>query len=486
MKHDTDRIQQSFAGGGSASVSASVSGAGRGGATRRRERIVLTGVKPTGALHLGNYIGAIKPSLRLAQNPPPAAARPATDRISADRIAADRISEARLVANRTPTESDPTGAELKGRQAQNPPSGAARAAESRGASVTRPVGTSPFEKPSEGGAELACKGFFFIADGHSLASFQEAKTLRRHSREAAAAWLACGLDPKQSLFYLQSDIPEIFELSWILACVAPKGLMNRAHSYKAARDQNENTAQKKDLDKGVSMGLFSYPVLMAADILLFQADEVPVGRDQLQHLEMTRDIAQKFNRAFKTDLLKPPRALSFADGSLPGLDGRKMSKSHNNCISLFSSPKELKKSVMRIKTDSLPAGAPKDPENSLIFDIYKAFAHAEETSDLKKRFREGISYGEAKEILFEKLNDFLQDKREIYRHYMEANGETERIWKEGRERARAEVQPFMRKIKEAAGLSAPAKKAPSGDGGAAEKPLTEKPPPIPPARNQRD
>ena len=457
MKHDTDKRQQSFgagAGGGSAG------GSGGGGAARRREEIVLTGIKPTGALHLGNYIGAIEPSLRLTQNPPPAAGR-----LSASRAQQQAHSPAdRISANRPSTESGLTGAEPKNQQAQSPaaqtsaahspPPGPASPAENQEASVARGGEPAPAEKTSP--AEGACRGFFFIADGHSLTSFQEAKTLRRHSREAAAAWLACGLDPKQSLFYLQSDIPEIFELSWILACVAPKGLMNRAHSYKAARDQNENTAQsEKDLDKGVSMGLFSYPVLMAADILLFQADAVPVGRDQLQHLEMTRDIAQKFNRAFQTNLLKPPRALCFADGSLPGLDGRKMSKSHNNCISLFSSPKKLRKSVMRIKTDSLPAGAPKDPKNSLIFDIYKAFACAEETANLKKQFQEGLSYGEAKEILFEKLNGFLQDKREVYRHYREANGEIEKIWQEGRERARAEVQPFRRKIKEAAGFLAP-------------------------------
>ena len=359
-----------------------------------KTKIVLTGVKPTGALHLGNYIGAVEPSLRLIQG-----------------------------RGRGQSESGGEGALQKdaAQQAAAPPS-------------------------------ENYKGFFFIADGHSLISCQEPETLRRLAREAAAAWLACGLDPEKSLFYLQSDIPEILELSWILACVTPKGLMNRAHSYKAARDQNESAARReKDLDKGVSMGLFSYPVLMAADILLFQADEVPVGRDQLQHLEMTRDIAQKFNRAFKTDLLKSPQAVSFSSGSLPGLDGRKMSKSHKNCISLFSSPKELRKAVMRIKTDSLPAGAPKDPENSLIFEIYKAFAQAEETESLKSRMKEGIAYGEAKEILFEKLNDFLKDKREVYRHYIESR-EIEKIWKTGQERARAAAQPFMRKIKEAAGL----------------------------------
>ena len=295
-------------------------------------------------------------------------------------------------------------------------------------------------------------GYFFIADYHSLTSLSSPKELSLCVRQATASWLACGLDPKQTIFYLQSDIPELLELSWILACVTPKGLMNRAHSYKAKQDQNRQSGQK-DLDTGVSMGLYGYPVLMAADILLFSADEVPVGGDQIQHLEMTRDMARKFNHIYKTELFRLPKTLAQKETMIPGLDGRKMSKSYNNSIPLFCSSEKLRKLVMKIKTDSRSPEEPKDPEDSLIFEIYKYFAEEEEVNSFRKRYLAGIGWGEAKETLYEKLNDFLKDKRERYSYYMEeGNRELKEILSNGKEKARNTAQIFMEKVRSVIGI----------------------------------
>lgn len=327
---------------------------------------ILTGIKPTGEPHLGNYAGAIKPSLDLA-------------------------------------------------------------------------------------AEPGALAYLFIADYHSLTFLSDPKELQLRARQAAAAWLACGLAPEKSVFYLQSDVPELFELSWILACSAPKGLMNRAHSYKAKKDQNQ-AAGRKDEDKGVNMGLYSYPVLMAADILLFSANKVPVGEDQVQHLEIARDIAQKFNHAYKRGVFSIPEPVVQRGRAVPGLDGRKMSKSYQNYIPLFADEKRLRKLVMKIKTDSSRPEEPKDPDKCLIFGIYRHFASEEGLSALKKRYAEGIGWGEAKGILFERLRDFFKDKKKVYDYYMESPSELNAVLKKGRERARAAAAPFLKKVREAVGI----------------------------------
>ena len=323
---------------------------------------ILTGIKATGQVHLGNYLGAIKPSLDLSHN---------------------------------------------------------------------------------------ASSYFFIADGHSLTSKPDPKFLQESITEIGAVWLACGLDPEKSFFYRQSDIPELFELSWILSCITPKGLMNRAHSYKAKKDENKSLG-KKDIDDKIDMGLYSYPILMAADILLFSAHEIPVGKDQIQHLEMTRDIAGKFNHIYKKNLFVLPKAFFKEELVLPGLDGRKMSKSYGNEIPLFS--KKLQKLIRKIKTDSTPEKAPKNPDTCLIFQIYKGFANSEEIDKIKTLYAEGISWGDAKDILFYKLEDYFKDKKEIYEHYKTHPEELEKILKQGVEKVRPEASRFLTKIKKHIGF----------------------------------
>ena len=210
--------------------------------------------------------------------------------------------------------------------------------------------------------------FLFLADYHSLIKNTDSELTHSSSFEIAACWLACGLDPNKVIFYRQSDISHIFELAWILGCLTSKGLLNRAHAYKAAISENEENGLK-DIDKGITMGLFNYPILMAADILMFSADIVPVGQDQKQHIEMARDIAIRFNHHYE-DLLIPPEAqISDVTGVLPGLDGRKMSKSYKNTIPIFLDEKTLQKTIMKIKTNSLEPGEPKDSSNCNVFGI---------------------------------------------------------------------------------------------------------------------
>ena len=327
---------------------------------------ILTGIKPTGQSHIGNYVGAIKPSLELSQQ--------------------DDISS-----------------------------------------------------------------YLFVADSHSLTIHPSPKDLKQSIYQIASTWLACGLDTNKTFFYRQSDIPELFELNWILSCFTPKGLMNRAHSYKAKRDQNLQLG-KKDLDDKVNMGLYNYPILMGADILLFSPDLVPVGGDQVQHLEMTRDIAQKINHIYKTDLFTIPKALVQNQKVLPGLDGQKMSKSYNNEIPLFLESKKLHKLIRKIKTDSLPAEEPKDTTNCLIFQIYKSFASAEESQNLKESYAKGIGWGEAKDILFYKLEDYFKSKKEVYDHYMSQPLELEKILNTGKEKVREPAQAFLKQVKKTVGL----------------------------------
>lgn len=329
-------------------------------------KTILTGIKPTGEPHLGNYIGAIQPALKQAE-------------------------------------------------------------------------------------ENSVKSYFFIADYHSLTSLWEAKELSDSVRKVAATWLACGLDTKKTYFYLQSDIPEILELHWILSCIAPKGLMNRAHSYKAKLSQNQESG-RKDLEEGIYMGLYNYPILMSADILLFSADKVPVGKDQIQHLEIAKDLAEKFNHIYKTDFLKSPEALLQKQALVLGLDGQKMSKSYKNHIPLFCDSKTLRKYIMKIKTDSTPPETPKDTKTSLIFHFYQFFATESEQKELKEKFQNGIGWGEAKEILFQKLDSSLKDKREKYQHYLEDPKEIRRVLEEGKEKTLKVAKPFLSEIRKIVGI----------------------------------
>ena len=328
---------------------------------------VLTGITTTGTPHLGNYVGAIRPALRLA-------AQPDTD------------------------------------------------------------------------------AFFFLADYHALIKCDDPERIARSRLEIAATWLACGLDPARVTFYRQSDIPEIPELAWLLSCVTAKGLMNRAHAYKAVVDAN--TAQGEDADTGVTLGLYSYPVLMAADILLFGAQRVPVGRDQVQHIEMARDIAQRFNHLYGGDMLVLPEAAVDEDvATLPGLDGRKMSKSYDNTIPLFEGgATALKEAVARVVTDSRLPGEPKDPEGNALALIFDAFARADEAAAYRADLRTGLGWGEAKQRLVERIEHDVAPMRERYQAYMADPQRLEDILQAGAARARAIAAPLLAELREAVGL----------------------------------
>lgn len=332
-----------------------------------KKKICLTGVKPTGMPHLGNYIGAIKPAI-------------------------DNVNNSEM------------------------------------------------------------EGYFFIADYHSLITVHDGETLRNDIYEVAATWLAAGLDPEKAVLYKQSDVPEITELNWIISCFASKGLMNRAHAYKAKKDKNAE--ENRDEDFGINMGLFSYPVLMAADILFMNTNYVPVGEDQLQHIEIARDIASSFNHKYG-DLLTLPEAIVSKEEVklLPGLDGRKMSKSYNNHIPCFVPEKKLKKMINKITTDSTPPEAPKNPDDSLIFDIYKFFATKEEQDALAKRYQEGIGWGYAKLELFEIVNREMKEAREKYDALMADKSQIDKILAEGAAKVRPIAQENLRRIKKAIGVS---------------------------------
>lgn len=348
------------------------------------KKICLTGVKPTGMPHLGNYIGAIKPAIDMANS----------------------------------GEYD---------------------------------------------------SYYFIADYHSLIGVHDAKLMRSYIYEVAATWLAMGLDPKKVTLYKQSDVPEILELNWIVNCFTSKGLMNRAHAYKAMVQVNEE--EGRDKDAGVNMGLFSYPVLMACDIMILNADVVPVGADQIQHIEIARDIAHSFNSVYVKDyeklrqknpdskykikgsILTPPEAI-VAEGNklLVGLDGRKMSKSYNNHIPLFSTEKELQKLINRITTDSSGPTEPKNPDDSLIFDFYQTFATKEQTEELRARYLKGIGWGEAKADLLQVLNDTLKGPREVYNELMADTKKIDLILEEGATRVRPHAQALIKNIKHTIGV----------------------------------
>lgn len=297
------------------------------------------------------------------------------------------------------------------------------------------------------------ESFYFLADFHALIKCDDPARIQKSRLEIAATWLAAGLDVERSTFYRQSDIPEIPELSWILTCISAKGLLNRAHAYKAAVDQN--LEQQEDPDAGISMGLFSYPVLMAADILMFNAHQVPVGRDQIQHVEMARDIGQRFNHLFGKgqDVFTLPEALIEEDvATLPGLDGRKMSKSYDNTIPLFCSEKQLKDLVSKIVTDSKLPGEAKDPDDSHLFTLYKAFASHEQAQQLADDLRQGLAWGEAKQQLFSLLNQQLAEPRERYHELMSKPQALEDIMQMGAAKARKISVPFLAEIREVVGL----------------------------------
>lgn len=328
--------------------------------------IVLTGITTTGTPHLGNYLGAIKPSIEVSK-------------------------------------------------------------------------------------DQSVQSFYFMADYHALVKCHDPARVHQSSLENAATWMALGLDTDNAIFYRQSDIPEILELNWMLSCMTAKGLMNRAHAYKAAVADNVEQGAK-DPDKGINMGLFTYPTLMAADILMFNAHKVPVGKDQTQHLEMARDIAQRFNHHFGQHFTIPEIVLGEEGSILPGLDGRKMSKSYNNTIPLFLPEKKFRKMIMKIITNSLEPGEPKDPETCTLFAIYRAIASTDEVTTMRQRYAEGIAWGEMKQHLFEYLNDMLKDARERYFELLENPAEVEQVLLKGAERARAYATPFMRELRAATGI----------------------------------
>ncbi|ADP78688.1 tryptophan--tRNA ligase [Pseudofrankia inefficax] len=338
---------------------------------RQGQKVSLTGIKPTGEPHLGNYIGAIRPALEMA---------------------------------------------------------------------------SSYES------------IYFIADYHALTSVRDRASLAGWTRSVGATWVALGLDPKQTIFYRQSDVPEIFELTWVLSCVTGKGLMNRAHAYKAARDRNAE-AGIADLDAGINMGLFNYPVLMAVDILIMNADVVPVGQDQVQHLEIAADVAGSFNHLFgDVYALKIPEAVTPPGDTgrvLPGLDGRKMSKSYGNTIPLFAPEARLRKLVRSIKSDSTPVEEPKAPDTSAAFQLYENFATPGDVADMRRRLEAGgTGWGELKNALFEAINTRLTPLRERYEELMVPGSELDTILADGAEQARDRARPVLAGVRRAIGIDA--------------------------------
>lgn len=330
------------------------------------KQISLTGIKPTGTPHIGNYLGAIKPALNI------------TDKYQA---------------------------------------------------------------------------LYFIADYHALTTAKDKQLLSDQIYEVAATWIAAGLNPDEVIFYKQSDIPELFELNWILSCFAPKGMLNRAHSYKSAMDQNlENN---HDADAGINCGHYNYPILMAADILMFGSHVVPVGMDQKQHLEMTRDVAHSFNQNYKKEIFRLPEPLiQESVKTIPGIDGRKMSKSYNNQIPLYVTSKKLRKSVMRILTDSKGVDESKDPDKCVLFSIYQYFASKKKIDHTRSRYlKGGMGYGELKNELFELIDESLRHGRKKYDELMDSKEEIDRILAEGAKKARLISLPMIQKIRTTIGIS---------------------------------
>lgn len=294
------------------------------------------------------------------------------------------------------------------------------------------------------------ESFLFLADYHGIIKCHDPELIQQSTLAVAATWLACGLDPEKITFYRQSDIPEIPELAWVLNCVANKGLLNRAHAYKASVDAN--LADNQDEDYGISMGLFSYPVLMSADILMFNANKIPVGKDQIQHVEMARDIAGRFNHRYGEIFVLPEAVVSEETPLLTGLDGRKMSKSYGNTIALFEPEKALRKQIMKIVTNSQEPHEPKNPDESVVFEIYQAFATAEQQTEMRQRYASGIGWGDAKQALFELINAELSEARERYHQLIQNPAKIEEILQFGAEKARKEAKMRLNQVREAIGI----------------------------------
>jgi tryptophanyl-tRNA synthetase len=298
-------------------------------------------------------------------------------------------------------------------------------------------------------ADDGLEAMYFIADYHALTSVQDAKRLAHLTHEVAATWLAFGLDPERVMLYRQSDIPEIFELAWVLTCFTSKGWMNKAHAYKAAVAE----AKTDDPDAGISMGIYSYPILMAADILLFDVDLVPVGKDQVQYIEIARDIAQRINHVCGHGVLKLPRPkIDETTAIVPGTDGRKMSKSYDNTLPLFATQKQLGKQVNSIVTDSTPPEAPKDPETSIVFQIYRAVATPDETRALAERYRAGIGWGDAKKALTERLTVELAPAQARYADLMAEPSKIDALLAAGAAKARVTARATMARVRAAIGI----------------------------------
>ena len=300
--------------------------------------------------------------------------------------------------------------------------------------------------------DLSTDGFYFLADYHALIKCDEPARIQRSTLEIAASWIASGLDPEKVTFYRQSDIPEIPELTWFLTCVTGKGVLNRAHAYKAAVDKNN--AVGHDTDADVTAGLFMYPVLMGADILMFKAHKVPVGRDQIQHIEMARDMASSFNHLYGEHFVLPEAVIEESVALLPGLDGRKMSKSYDNTIPLFAPAAQMRKQIAGIVTDSKAPGEPKGTEGSALFQIYQAFASDEETAAMAQAYSDGIGWGDAKQMLFERIDREISPMREQYQALIANPAQMDKILLAGADKARQLATPFMREVRHAVGLRA--------------------------------
>jgi len=294
------------------------------------------------------------------------------------------------------------------------------------------------------------RSYFFLADYHSLIKSSDPQRVLQSTLEIAATWLALGLDTSKAVFYRQSDIPEIPELTWFLSCSTAKGLMNRSHAYKASVQENQESGE--DLDHGINMGLFNYPILMTADILMFNAHKVPVGKDQLQHLEMARDIAARFNYSYGKHFVLPEAVVDEDAKLIPGQDGRKMSKSYNNTIPLWLPEKQLRKAIMKIKTNSLEPGEPKDPDDSTLLTIYSAFANSEQKAEMVQAYHDGIAWGAAKQVVFEHINAELSEARERYEALIANPAEIEATLLQGAQRARDYATPFIQKLRHAVGI----------------------------------
>jgi tryptophanyl-tRNA synthetase len=292
------------------------------------------------------------------------------------------------------------------------------------------------------------ESFYFLADYHAIIKNSKSTEVTDSVKNVALAWLASGLNPNKSFFYRQSDVPEILELSWVLNCVTAKGLMNRSHAYKAA-----TTLNKDDEDKGITMGLFSYPILMAADILIFNATHVPVGADQIQHIEMTRDIAGRFNHLYKKTFILPEAIIQSTNETVPGIDGQKMSKSYGNIIPLLSTEKQLKKSIAKIVTNSLEPGDPKDSSNCTVFALYKYFASKPMVDELCDDYKKGISWGDAKNKLFEVVNNEITPIRESYEKLQEDKDFINDLLSDGSNKVRPIAKELLDSIRSSVGIN---------------------------------